>query len=312
MPYVRLLCLLALLVAAPPASAAERHTIAIEVNETGAMQVGIAINGAVTVNGVIDTAATYPMIDAASAARAGVPALSPSAPMIGVLGLDGPATYPVIRLASLRAGTVRLGATDCALNTQQLLPGAKFVLPANALVGDVLDFDFPHGRFSVYDGRPDRTPAMLPGRAAITAVDGLWFVDVEINGTSGRALIDTGSPHSFINTRFANAAAVDPNPEKTRLLVGITPGATPLKVATTRAIRVSRHTVSGLDMIVADPELFTHLGLADTPSMVLGLDFLSAFRVQIDRKRSLLLLTAPRRKRGLEIRLNPPNSRIPE
>lgn len=45
-------------------------------------------------------------------------------------------------------------------------------------------------------------------------------------------------------------------------------------------------------MIVADPALFDDLGLQQEPLMLLGIDYLSKFRVQIDRKRNSLLLTA--------------------
>lgn len=55
-------------------------------------------------------------------------------------------------------------------------------------------------------------------------------------------------------------------------------------------------------MVVADPAMFDNLGLRDEPAMLLGLDLLSLFRVQIDRRRGYIFLTS--RDDGLEMAIN--------
>jgi hypothetical protein len=111
-----------------------------------------------------------------------------------------------------------------------------------------------------------------------------------MNGVTGLALIDTGSSISYVNSRFADDAGAKPNIEKTQILQGVSGKGIPVRVATARKFTLGAHRVSGPDLIVADPPLFAHLGLAEEPAMVLGLDYLSIFRVQLDRRRGYLVL----------------------
>ena len=100
----------------------------------------------------------------------------------------------------------------------------------NVVHGDVLDFDFPAGRFSVYEGRA-KGAGGSSGKGALTIEGGLMYAEVSINGVKGRALIDTGSPISIMNTEMARAAKAQRDDEKTQLLQGATGGAMPVSDA---------------------------------------------------------------------------------
>ena len=95
-----------------------------------------------------------------------------------------------------------------------------------------------------------------------------------------------------MNSRFADAAGARPNDEKTQTLRGITGGNVAIRVATARKIpplgqhrghRPRSHRRGSRPC-------FSHLGMDDEPAMVLGLDYLSIFRVQLDRRRGYLVL----------------------
>lgn len=305
----RLVVILLALLCYIPAYAAERLVVPFDINSHGQMVVQFRINDSSQAIGVVDTAATHAMIDLATANAAGVPI--PGDAMINVLGLEGAEIFPLVRVDSLSAGNVRIGRMNAALNRRIEVLGVHNVVPANAFAGDVIDFDFDAGRILVYDGRPDTSTTLTSSRLPMRQVNGLWFAEVKLNGTKGLALIDTGSSISYVNSRFADDAGARPNEEKTKTLHGITGGGVAIRVATARRFSLGRHRVLGPDLLVADPAIFAHLGLADEPVMVLGLDYLSIFRVQLDRRERRLVLSSQGSKRGMGgVQMNAGGSRL--
>lgn len=280
-----------------PAAATERQVIPFDMAPSGHMVVPLRINDAIQAIGVIDTAATYAMIDGATASAAGVP--PPDDLSVNVLGLEGPQVFPVVHVGSLSAGNTRIDAFPAALSQRIAVVGIHNVVPLTALEGDVVDFDFDEGRVLVYNGRPDTSTGLSTSRMRMHVRQGLWFAEVKLNGIAGLALIDTGSSISYVNSQFADAAGAKPNDEKTQTIRGITGGNVAIRVATARKFTLGHHRVTGPDLIVADPALFSHLGMADEPAMVLGLDYLSIFRVQLDRRRGYLVLGIAGSRNGM-------------
>ena len=211
---------------------------------------------AMLVLAVIDTAATYAMIDGATASAAGV---SPPAELsVNVLGLDGLQLFPVVYVSSLSAGNTHIGAFPAALSRRIAVDGVHNVLPLAALEGDVVDFDFDEGRVLIYNGRPDRSTRLLSSRLKMHFRQGLWFAEVKLNGVKGLALVDTGSSISYVNSQFAEAAGAKPNDEKTKTIRGITGGNVAIRVATARKFTLGQHRVTGPDLIVSDPAWMTN------------------------------------------------------
>ena len=94
------------LMAGWPAFASERQVIPFEINEEDHMVVQLGVNEGGKTTGIIDTAATFPMIDGKTARLAGIPELAENPPMVNVLGVTGRQLYPVVRLDSLMVGNV--------------------------------------------------------------------------------------------------------------------------------------------------------------------------------------------------------------
>lgn len=280
------------LLAGFPAFASERQVFPFEINDQDHMMVTVSVNDN-TATAVIDTAATFPMIDGRTARIAGIPPLGDNPPMVNVLGITGAEVYPVVRLERLMVGNVLKTDLPVALNAGFDVPGAHSILPASAFEGDVIDFDFQNQRVMVYNGRPDRSAYLVPSVQKIEEVDGLFFAEVKINGRKGRALIDTGSSVTYINSRFAEISGTKANVEKTEALQGATGGNLSLRVASARVMTIGEFRVEKADILVTNPPMFDYLGLSEEPAMVLGLDLLSAFRMQIDRRRHRLILSLP-------------------
>jgi predicted aspartyl protease len=126
-----------------------------------------------------------------------------------------------------------------------------------------------------------------------TLEDGLIFVGVRINGEKGRALIDTGSNLSYVNSAFARLAGMGRNEQRTKVLLGATGDSAPVWIGRAREIKLGGFSVDRFNVLVSDPVLLDEIGLRDEPVMVIGLDVLTQFRVQIDRKRQRFVLAMP-------------------
>lgn len=295
-----------------PVGASARHMVfPLSVSPAGYVHTPFTVNDTVEVQAIIDTAATIAMIDASVAARSGINAPSTDEIKMSVHGLLGVREFPVVSIGNLASEGVRIFDVRAAYNNREQMPGGPLVVPATSFGGDVLDFDFPAGRLSIYEGRP-QSNARSSGKGRLTVENGLIFAEVRVNGVRGKALIDTGSPFSFINSQMAQAAKARPDEEKTRSLQGATGGTLPVSVASVKRLSVARFNISRLNMIVADPAMFRDLGLNDEPAMLLGLDLLTHFRVQIDRARGYLILTPADEGQSMTINLRARGSRLPE
>ena len=239
---------------------------------------------------VIDTAATMPMIGGATARSADLAVIPGEEKFVEVLGLGGPEIFPLIDLPSLGAGSVTLQSVPAALDRKIAVSGVRNVLPISALTGDVVDFDFDARSVRAYDRRPEGRLREVLCKRPVVVRDGLYFVRVTINGRRGLALIDTGSTITYINSAFAAHAGTRANEQETERLLGITGDEYDMHVAHISRFELDEVKMTGFNMVVSDPALFEHLGMADEPVMILGMDFLSQFRVQIDRKYKLLYL----------------------
>lgn len=276
------------------AGASERLVVPFQISDLEHMVVPIVINNQHTTTGVIDTAATFAMVDARSATQSGIRPPGAETPQINILGVNGARDYPVVRLGSIRAGNVNLGAVDAAYNRDLDIPGAAAnVLPSSAFPGDILEFDFKAMLISAYDGRPDRPLSNYYDRIPYRLEDGLIFVDIRINGRKGKALIDTGSNLTYVNSAFAEHAGLRTNLDKTLLLQGATGRDESVRVATARKVKLADFHFHDADLLVSDPVMFELLGLKDEPVMVIGLDLLSTFKVQFDRRHKRMILILP-------------------
>lgn len=297
---------------APAAGAAERVVIPFEMNRSDHMIVELEFNGRTVTTGVVDTAATFAMVDADAALNSGVAAPDGANRTINILGVNGSQDYPVVLLDTVVAGNLRLQAVDAAYNTAPGVPGsAANVMPASAFPGDVLEFDFEAGTISAYDGKPDTVRTHFADSVTYTVEGGLIFIEVRINGKPGRALIDTGSSLSYVNSAFARAASMSRNEALTHLLLGATGDSETAWIGSVRKVRLADFYVKGPNLLVSDPVLLDELRLSGQPIMVLGLDYLSKFRLQFDRRRQRLILGMPGDRAGVTLDLSADATRLP-
>lgn len=272
------------------ASTNTQQVIPFEMDSEDRLITEISFQNGATTTAVIDSAATLPMIGGATARSAGVAVVEGEEAFVEVLGLGGPEVFPLIELPHLAAGTVALERVPAALENRFTVDGVRNILPISALTGDVVDFDFDRKQVSAYDRRPAGRMREILCKRPLEVRDGLYFVTVKINGRRGLALIDTGSTLTYMNSAFAEQAGAKINEEETKRLLGITGDDYDMRVARVSRFELDDVSMNSFNLIVSDPILFDYLGIGDQPVMILGMDFLSQFRVQIDRKHELLYL----------------------
>lgn len=113
----------------------------------------------------------------------------------------------------------------------------------------------------------------------------LVIMNASLDGTRVAVILDTGSQASLGNEAlrrklFARRPTRPSAPIELRDVAG---GRMMATYTTTHALKISDFQVQSLPIALADAHVFTELGFADTPAMLLGMDALALFdRVTID------------------------------
>lgn len=268
-------------------SAGEEETITVSVNASNQMTVPVKVNGQDALS-VIDTAATIALIDEDLLPTEDVLAERPE---IVVQGLSDTITYETTEIGLVEVGIESLRAVPAGIIRGDDFPSHKAVIPANAFPQRVIDFNFQAGEIVLYDRQPFAPQPHLVSRMAYDTVEDLIFIPIEINGRRGSALIDTGADSSFINGKFADLARARKRPDLEKVLVGVDLEKTPVRVVTLRRVQIGQYRVDDYNLLALDPDLFSALGLEDEPVMLLGMDVLRHFRLQIDREKEKVLIS---------------------
>ncbi len=269
---------------AAAAYATEERTLVLQQSLKKRPYTVITINGTET-SALLDTAATIALIDNEFILPDETGAYGIE--QARIIGLGGKREFPIANLDSLRAGTETWSDLRVAVDTESRFPIRRSVLPISIFETNIVDFDFINRRVHLYDGRPKRVTGGTKSTMKYKNVDNLIFLPIEMNGVRGKALIDTGADLSFVNQRFADVANAKLDEERTKILQGIDLAKNWASIHQFRRLEFGDHFFKRLTLPVVRTDLFTELGFeADEPMMVMGMDLLAHFRIQVDRKRS--------------------------
>lgn len=279
------LLLVSMFCAVSAASATERTGLTLLPNEDNWPIIMIRINGHST-SALIDTGATIAVVDDNLLGAE----LSQHAPgETKVLGLGGQRTFPLTRVESIAVGAQSWSGIPAAVNTKDEFPIEQCVLPASLFQSQIIDFDFPNGRVDFYEGYPKFARGKTRSAITYTLNGGLIYVPVRINGVRGKALVDTGASVSFVNPSFAERARGVRRIESEQEMHGADLSRNRIETYNLRDFRMGKFSVSRLGLPVLESELFQQMGFENEPMMVIGVDFLENFRVQIDQDRKRIV-----------------------
>jgi predicted aspartyl protease len=284
-PSVSALLLILAFCATEAASATERNSLSLLPNEDNWPIVTISINGQST-SALIDTGATIAVVDDN---LLDTELRDQDAGETKVLGLGGQRTFPLTRVSSIAVGAQSWSGIPAAVNTKDEFPIEQCVLPAALFVSQIIDFDFPNDRVDFYEGYPKFARGKTRSSISYTLKGGLIYIPVRINGVRGKALVDTGASVSFVNPSFAERARGVRRIESEKEMHGADLSRNRIETYNLRDFKMGKFSVSRMSLPILDSELFHQIGFENEPMMVIGVDYLENFRVQIDQGRKRIV-----------------------
>ena len=159
------------------------------------------------------------------------------------------------------------------------------ILPISLFETRVVDFDFSNDRVLLYDGNPKRVRRTRRTWVDYQEANNLILVPIKINNVRGLALIDTGADMSFVNPEFAKLAGAKLDEEKTALIRGSDLSRNEASVFKFRRLVFADNELRRFSLLALKTDLFAELGYSEQPMMVMGMDLLGRFRLQVDRER---------------------------
>ena len=282
-----------------PAHASKTNTSVIELEPGKQVTVEVELNG-VKAPAVIDTAATLPLINHDYIASSDIKWRE--ADQLEILGIGGTRRYPTAELNSLSIGAESWIELPVAVNTVNRMPVQNSILPISLFNQRVIDFDFTNNELQLYDGPPKRVRRGEKSTVAYSYTERLMFIDVEINGVKAKALIDTGANVSFVNPAFMRAADGKLDIEETLRVRGSDLSNQWASVFQFRQFRIGTYKVRKPRFVVLKTDLFEKLGMGDQPMMILGMDVLKHWRLQVDREQQQITFVLQRPNKRAETR----------
>lgn len=276
--------------AAPSLSATETRTVSIESNVNNWPVAAVTINGTPT-EALLDTGATIPLINHDYIPGEARPDWTSM--QTRVLGIGGQRIYRVTTLTQLSVGREVWKDVRAAVNTESRFPVDQNILPISLFGSDIVDFDFANSEIHFYEGRPKRLRGMSRATIAYQEEDGLIYIPIEINGISGLALIDTGADRTFVNEAYSDLAESIPMVLDDQEMKGADLTRKVAEMHTFRRLKFGKTAVRKFHVPVLRTDLFKELGFGDGPMMVMGMDLLHHFRIQIDRRQNTVTFISP-------------------
>ncbi|MEM1036147.1 MAG: retropepsin-like aspartic protease [Pseudomonadota bacterium] len=240
------------------------------------------------IRATLDTAATYPLINASLLSKIEGEPLDET---VTIFGVGGVKTFPVARTGELRIDRTAFRDVLTAVTTTSQANGIEAIIPVALLPGRTLDFQFRKKRLEIYNTSPKAENRTVRSRFAYETIKGVPFIEVQINGVKGLALVDTGSDVTYINREFARQAKAVFLADRTLEIFGTGPDESPVQITRVKRFTLGDHRMESFELLSANTTVFDYLDRREEPTMVLGMDTLGQLRLQIDRQEQEIFLS---------------------
>lgn len=240
----------------------------------------VRINGKGPFQFVIDTGADHSVI-AEEVARS---LHLPFGREVTVQGIIRAVPAPSVPIGELRFGAVVASNLEIPVLPRAQLKADGY-LGLDAIGRHRVVFDFQRRSLRVLDSLP---PGMVEKtgnetRLAAPGDDGhLRSLACRVDGALATAFLDSGAEVSVGNTALLRSlAGIRPGyvGERDIELTGVTGGSRLGRVAKVDTILLGNLEFSGCEIAIADLDIFRIWGLAETPALLIGLNFLREFQV---------------------------------
>ncbi len=253
------------------------------------MTVEVTINGAGPFRFIVDSGATRTVISGALADLLHLP----DAGTVEMNSVGGASRVRSVRIAGLALGKLP-AKTIVAPVLDETNLGAAGILGIDALAGRKVVIDLLSHRMTVFAG-DRRTIAASKDEIVVTArrkYGQLVLADADAAGQRIWAIVDTGSMVSIGNSRLQKQLVRRRRAAPVGMVITDVAGREiDASMAPISDMRLGPWHISGMTIAFSDVHAFDRFGLADKPSMLLGMDMMSAFsRVSIDFARRTVRL----------------------
>ena len=292
-----------------PGSLINRDGETVDLDEDSArrMTVPVSIEGKGPFSFVIDTGAERTVISRKIADRLALEDEEPAE----LMSIAGTSMVDMVFVPSLTLGQKSYnGLVSPVLAARHI--GADGILGLDGLQDQRILFDFVLNQIFIEDADKERNrPASREIVVTAKRRSGqLIFTDATISGIKVNVIVDTGAQVSIANTilqkrliRRAKELGDD------NLLIAVTGETLGVEFGRARDFRIGRARFDSLSVAFADAPPFERFGLADKPTLLMGMDVLRKFdQVAIDFPKRKIHFLTPRNAR-LHID-EPRNSRI--
>ena len=285
----------------------EGETVDLDEDSARRMTVPVSIEGKGPFSFVIDTGAERTVISRKIADRLALEDEEPAE----LMSIAGTSMVDMVFVPSLTLGQKSYnGLVSPVLAARHI--GADGILGLDGLQDQRILFDFVLNQIFIEDADKERSrPASREIVVTAKRRSGqLIFTDATISGIKVNVIVDTGAQVSIANTilqkrliRRAKELGDD------NLLIAVTGETLGVEFGRARDFRIGRARFDSLSVAFADAPPFERFGLADKPTLLMGMDVLRKFdQVAIDFPKRKIHFLTPRNAR-LHID-EPRNSRI--
>ncbi len=273
-----------------PAAADAADTTAVTLMATdNRMTVDVTIDGAGPFRFIVDSGATRTVISGALADLLRLPEAGP----VEMHSVGGASTVRSVRIAALALGGLPGRAVVApVLDAADL--GAAGILGIDALAGKKVVIDLVSHRMTILAADRHPTPAAADEIVVVARrkYGQLVLADADVAGQRIWAIVDTGSMISIGNSRLRDRLARRRGAASVATVITDVAGREiDAAMAPIGDMRLGVWHVRNMVIAFSDTHAFQRFGLADKPSMLLGMDMMGVFsRVSIDFARRTVRL----------------------
>jgi len=269
---------------APDAVHDPEETIGAGQDRYDRLTIPVMIGGQGPFEFVVDTGADRTVLSQDVAEQLGLP---PGRDVM-VQGITGSELTPTVQAPEITIGKIALQGLDLPVLSRERL-GVDGLLGVDALQKRRLVMDFRARKLEILSASGAFRPSSTVRDAFVTARDRfgrLVVIDADANGARVAAFIDSGAGMSIVNSALAESIRNrgDWREEgRTVPLFGVTSHQATAELRRLNSVRLGGLRFTDIPVLVADLDLFAQWGMADRPTILLGVNVLRLFsRVEMD------------------------------
>jgi hypothetical protein len=263
------------------------YATSTRIDRTGRILVPVFVNGRGPYRFILDTGANRSALSPRLVTELGLEIASDS--VIEVHGVTGSAALPAAKNVALKAGEIVMNLDRMPVLIPGVLAEADGILGIEGLAEARIEVDFERDRVTVTRSRNERAPGGYLVVPVKLRNGGLLRTTARVGRVRAVAIIDTGAERSLGNPPLRNALLERlsrNNKERAATVLGATQDVAEGTYFLSPKVVVGDAELSHLEITFGDLHVFRLWGVADEPTIVIGMDLLgTAKQLAIDYRR---------------------------